>query len=103
MQSLSRSGLVRAQRGLHGGFSLAAPAVETTILQVINAVDPIRRFHECPLGLHGINLCPLHRKLDDAAQEIEATFGDTTVADLASVPFHLKPLCGFPNSSTIVS
>lgn len=103
MQNLSRGGLVKAQRGLHGGFMLAAPAAETTVLQVINAVDPIRRFHECPLGLHGIDLCPLHRKLDDAAQEIEATLGDTTVADLASVPLHQRPLCGFPNASSIVS
>lgn len=102
MQSLSRSGLVKAQRGLHGGFTLAAPAAETTVLQVINAVDPIRRFHDCPLGLHGINLCPLHRKLDDAAQKIETTFGDTTVGDLVHVPLHLKPLCGFPNSSAVV-
>jgi Rrf2 family protein len=103
MQNLSRSGLVNAQRGLHGGFTLAGPAAKTTILQVINAVDPIRRFHECPLGLHGIQLCPLHRKLDSAAQEIEASFGDTSVADLVSVPLDLKPLCSFPSSSTDVS
>lgn len=101
MQSLSRAGLVKAQRGLHGGFTLAAPATETTVLQVINIVDPLRRFHECPLGLHGINLCRLHRKLDEAAREIEATFGDTTVAELTGVPLHLKPVCGFPSSSIV--
>jgi Rrf2 family transcriptional regulator, nitric oxide-sensitive transcriptional repressor len=99
MQSLSRGGLVNAQRGLHGGFTLASAANQVTVLAVINAVDPIRRFHECPLGLHGINLCPLHRSLDDAAQAIERTFGDTTVADLINVPLHRKPLCGFPLSA----
>lgn len=103
MQSLSRAKLVRAQRGLHGGFTLAFPASEITVLKVLNAVDPIRRFHECPLGLHGINLCPLHRSLDDAAQAIERTFGDTTVADLINVPLHRKPLCGFPNNGTVSS
>ncbi len=96
MQGLSKSKLVNAQRGLHGGFVLAEAANELTLLQVINAVEPIRRYHECPLGLHGINLCPLHRKLDDAAQRIEETFGDTTVADLIDVPDHRKPLCSFP-------
>ncbi len=100
MQSLSRSRLVNAQRGLHGGFTLASGADEVTVLQVINAVDPIRRFHECPLGLHGIDLCPLHRSLDDAAQAIEATFGDTTVADLVNVPAYRKPLCAFPNQKS---
>ena len=96
MQGLSKAGMVHSQRGLHGGFLLADPADEVTLLAVINAVEPIRRFHECPLGLHGKNLCPLHRKLDDAAKMIEATFGDTTVADLNNVPRSRKPLCTFP-------
>ncbi|MFO1064223.1 MAG: Rrf2 family transcriptional regulator [Pirellulales bacterium] len=96
MQSLVKAKLVHAQRGIHGGFILAVPADELTVLRVINAVEPIRRFHECPLGLHGIHLCPLHRKLDDAAQAVESTFGDTTISDLVSVPKHRKPLCMFP-------
>lgn len=96
MQSLTKAGLVHSQRGLHGGFVLSIAADDLTVLQVINAVEPIRRFHECPLGLHGINLCPLHRKLDDAAQVIEETFGDTTIAELNRVPASRKPLCSFP-------
>ncbi len=96
MQGLSKAGMVHAQRGLHGGFVLADPADEVTVLEVINAVEPIRRFHQCPLGLHGDNLCPLHRKLDDAAKMIEETFGDTTVAELNNVPRSRKPLCSFP-------
>jgi len=98
MQGLCKAGLVKSQRGLHGGFVLTAPAKELTVLQVVNAVEPIRRFHECPLGLHGKHLCPLHRKLDDAAKSIEATFGDTTIADLNSVPKSRQPLCAFPNA-----
>lgn len=96
MQGLSKAGLVHAQRGLHGGFVLVDSADDVTILEVIEAVEPIRRYHECPLGLHGKNLCPLHRKLDDAAKSIEETFGSTTVADLNNVPRSRKPLCTFP-------
>lgn len=96
MQGLSKAGLVHAQRGLHGGFVLMRSADDLTVLEVINAVEPIRRFHECPLGLHGKNLCPLHRKLDDAAKTIEVSFASTTVADLNSVPRSRKPLCKFP-------
>ena len=98
MQTLSRAQLVHAQRGLHGGFVLERESEQLTVLEVVNAVDGIRRFHECPLGLHGIHLCPLHRSLDDAAQAIESTFGDTTIADLINVPKHRKPLCRFPNA-----
>ena len=97
MQSLSRARIVTARRGLRGGFELAYEPDELTVLEVVNIVDPVRRFHECPLGLHGINLCPLHRSLDDAAKAVEETFGDTTIADLIRVPRHRKPLCRFPS------
>lgn len=95
-QILGRAGLVNAQRGLRGGFTLAHETGKLTILEVINVADPVRRFHECPLGLHGIKLCPLHRGLDDAARAVEETFGDTTIADLLRVPRDRKPLCRFP-------
>lgn len=99
MQSLGRAGIVQAQRGLHGGFVLAIDPKKLTVLEVVSAVEPVRRIYECPLGLHGENLCPLHRKLDDAAKLIEQTFGDTTIADLNNVPRSRKPLCTFPHES----
>ncbi|HIF01603.1 MAG TPA: Rrf2 family transcriptional regulator [Planctomycetes bacterium] len=98
MQSLSRGRVVNSQRGLHGGFTLLTPPEELSVLEVINAVDPIQRFHECPLKIphHGPNLCPLHRSLDDAGQLLEQTFGDKTIASLLAVPRRRKPLCRFP-------
>ncbi|MFO0904950.1 MAG: Rrf2 family transcriptional regulator [Pirellulales bacterium] len=96
MQQLHRAGFVHAQRGPHGGFSLIKSADQVTVLEVVNAVDPMQRFESCPLGLHGIHLCPLHRKLDDAAQAVERAFGDTTIADLLNVPRQRRPLCRFP-------
>ena len=98
MQLLSRGRVVNSQRGLHGGFTLIKDPAELTVLEVINAVDPIQRFHECPLKIqtHGSELCPLHRKLDDAGQMLEESFGDTTIASLLSVPNRRKPLCRFP-------
>lgn len=96
MQSLSRARIVKAQRGLRGGFRLAHKPDDLTVLGIVNIIDPVRRFHECPLGLHGINLCPLHRSLDNAAKAVEETFGDTTIADLIRVPRNRKPLCRFP-------
>ncbi len=101
MQILSRNKLVLAQRGLRGGFRLAHEPKKLTVLEVVNTVDPVRRFYECPLGLHGIHLCPLHRSLDDAAKAVEDTFGDMTIADLIRVPAHRKPLCRFPISQQL--
>ena len=98
MQSLSRNRVVNSQRGLHGGFTLLTSPEELSMLEVINAVDPVQRFQECPLKIphHGPNLCPLHRSLDDAGQLLEQTFGGKTIASLLAVPKRRKPLCRFP-------
>jgi Rrf2 family protein len=98
MQNLSRGRIVHSQRGLKGGFRLTGDPADLTILAVINAVDPIRRYHQCPLGLpaHEFELCPLHTRLEDAGRMVEELFGGTTVAELLDVPRSRKPLCRFP-------
>ncbi len=105
MQSLCRAGLVKSQRGLNGGFKLANDARELSVLTVINAVDPIQRFAECPLGIesHGRRLCPLHHRLDQAAAMVEKAFGETMVAELLAVPRERRPLCRFPMEARAIS
>lgn len=105
MQGLSRAGVVKSQRGLNGGFTLAHDPLELSILAVVNAVDPIQRFPECPLGIpsHGRRLCPLHDRLDQAAAMVEKAFGDTKVGELLAVPRERRPLCRFPAVSQAVS
>jgi Rrf2 family nitric oxide-sensitive transcriptional repressor len=95
LQALSRGGIVKSQRGVGGGISLARPAEELTILEVVNAVEPIQRIRSCPLGLksHGVRLCPLHRRIDDAMATVEAAFGSTTLAEILAEPTHSPPLC----------
>jgi Rrf2 family protein len=94
LQALSRDGLVAAQRGRGGGFILRRPPGRITVLDVINAVDPLRRIEYCPLGLkaHGNTLCPLHRKLDDAIRTVEQAFASTTIAELLADPGPIRPL-----------
>jgi Rrf2 family protein len=95
LQALSRGGIVRSQRGVGGGIALARPAEELTILEVVNAVEPIQRIKTCPLGLksHGVRLCPLHRRIDDAMATVEAAFAGTTLAEILAEPTHSPPLC----------
>ena len=95
LQTLGRGGIVRSQRGLGGGFALAVSADQLTVLQVINAVDPMQRIKSCPLKLpaHGGALCPLHARLDAAVAMIEDVFGKCTIADLFDVPDAQTPLC----------
>ena len=84
LQSLAKAGVVIGQRGLHGGFTLTREPQDISVLEIINAVDPIQRIQRCPLGnpAHVESLCRLHRRLDDAIAMIESSFRDATVADL---------------------
>ncbi len=98
LQNLNQHDLVRSQRGVGGGIVLARPAVEVTILEVVNAVEPIARIRQCPLKLaaHGIRLCPLHERLDAALASVEEAFGATTLAELLADRNPSVPMCDFP-------
>jgi len=84
LQNLARAGIVSSQRGLNGGFTLARPPTELTLLEVVAAVEKSRRIGECPLAIpeHAVNLCPLHRRLDAAAEAVERLLHAATIADL---------------------
>lgn len=99
LQGLVQKGVVHSQRGVGGGMSLVKEPGDLTILEVVNAVDPIVRIKECPLGLvgHGVRLCPLHRRLDNALAMVEKAFRGTTLAEVLAEPTSSKPLCDFPN------
>lgn len=83
MRDLVVAGLVESQRGPNGGFILARPAAQIAILDIVNAVDPIKRITQCPMGNpKHIKLCALHRKLDGAIAQIEVVLRDTTLAEV---------------------
>ena len=88
LQELSRRGLVVSTAGRRGGFRLTRPAAKVSVLDVVNAVAPLERIRRCPLKLktHRAELCPLHRRLDEAIATMEKAFAETTIAELL-MPF----------------
>lgn len=94
LQSLKREGIVHSQRGIGGGVTLSRAASELTVLEVVEAVEPIQRITTCPLGLrqHGVRLCPLHRRLDNAMKSVADAFESTTVAEILAEPSKSIPL-----------
>jgi Rrf2 family nitric oxide-sensitive transcriptional repressor len=95
LQGLCQAHIVRSQRGLGGGIALVKDPAELTILDVVNAVEPVGRIRECPLGLkaHGVKLCPLHRRMDNALAMVEDAFRNTTLAEILAEPTTSRPLC----------
>src|SRR3954467_14203153 len=101
LQGLGRAGIVHSQRGSGGGMTLVKAAAELTMLEVINAVEPINRIKTCPLGLtaHGTRLCPLHKRMDEALATVEKAFSQTTLAEVLDEPSRSAPLCEFPTQT----
>ncbi|RMD66020.1 MAG: Rrf2 family transcriptional regulator [Planctomycetota bacterium] len=96
LQQLASAELIQGKRGVGGGYRLARPAAAIRLLDALNAVAPLQRIERCPLGLreHGANLCPLHRKMDEAIAAVIAVFEGVTLADIVNAPEGVSaPLC----------
>lgn len=88
LQQLVRADLAIGTRGLHGGYVLCREPATITVLEVVSAIEPVRRFDTCPLGAasHQGALCPLHRRLDALMAQAEHAFACTTLAEILSEP-----------------
>jgi Rrf2 family nitric oxide-sensitive transcriptional repressor len=95
LQSLAQASLITGRRGVGGGYKLASPAEEISLLDVVNAIDPVERITSCPLGLpdHGSNLCALHSCVDQAARQFIDKFESVRLSDLIAESNGSVPLC----------
>lgn len=71
--TLRRDGLLVSQRGVGGGFRLARPAEEITVLEVVQALDG--RIGEEASEAGGI--------WADGVEALRRVFGEATIADVA--------------------
>ena len=92
---LAKHEVVYSKKGLHGGYILEHMPENIPLLNVINAVDPIKYIKTCPLKLktHGTNLCRLHTRLNDSIGLVEKMFRTSTVGTILSDPTKSIPLC----------
>ncbi len=84
---LSLSGLVITHRGAGGGVSLARPASEISLLQVIEALDGPVQLNRCviePSACPRDSHCPVHHIWAKAQLELTGLLSETTFDDLVS-------------------
>lgn len=95
LQALARAGLVASIPGRSGGFLLALAPGDISLLDVVNAVEPVKRIETCPLRLrsHQTALCPLHRRLDQAAAAVEQAFASTSIEEVLNDTASVRALC----------
>jgi Rrf2 family protein len=94
LKDLVAAGLVVSRCGPRGGYELARPTDQITILNVVNAVGKLQRIRSCPLGLKShTSLCPLHAELDRAYEATERAFAAVTMKQLLESTSPIVPLC----------
>jgi len=86
-QALRRSGYIASRKGRNGGISLARPAQQIPVSDVVRAVEPnfelaecfaARSCNRCPLA----DGCPLKTALAAALDAFLARLAEVTLADL---------------------
>jgi len=101
LQDLVSAGLLRSRPGRGGGYELTKGARDVSILEVVNAVSPLERIRQCPLGLAThTSLCPLHAELDRAYAATEKAFAGVTMAQVLASTKGIVPLCESANSNS---
>lgn len=87
MRDLGAAGLVEARTGRAGGYRLARPASEITLLDVLAAADPEDDARRCvlrgiPCGLDG--RCAVHDVFDEARGALDERLAGTSLEELAA-------------------
>lgn len=83
LSALARQYLVQTKRGYCGGISLARPAEDISLLQIVEAVEGDRWLGECLLGMDlcdTITTCPTHNFWARIRREITEELRATTLA-----------------------
>lgn len=88
IRTLVRAGLIRTFRGSHGGVSLASPAAEITLREVVEAVDGPLIFNRCQLQPGGCHIdtgdtCMLHDFWLGLADDVQRQMAATNFEQLA--------------------
>jgi Rrf2 family protein len=88
---LQRQGLLLAHAGQHGGYTLARPARDISLLEVVEAVEGPLMSRECvlrdlPCGADGD--CVLHEAWNSAREALRTVLAQTPLASVTagSVP-----------------
>lgn len=85
LHELARDGVLSSSRGKHGGFQLAHPPEELSLLTVVQRFDRIAEERSCLLGrpqCSDRHACAAHWRWKAVSEQVSTFFRETTVADL---------------------
>ena len=97
LKDLAREGVLVSERGAHGGYRLAKPPGEVTVLQIIRALEGPVSLTACVDGTEGNcdveALCPMRGNWDRVNRAIRTALESVSLAEMAISPmrFDLPP------------
>lgn len=84
---LRRAGVLESRRGAHGGYCLAIPSEEVTVLDIAEILEGEIRTARCSAGgecyIDDAPPCSTGKVWDEARVALEAVFGRHSIAQLA--------------------
>ncbi len=90
LQTLAKNKLLKSTKGPNGGFILAKPAEEISLLNIIEIIDGLDLFNNCLIGLrtcsanaHSDVQCPIHYKYLPINKQLIDLFQNETIYSLA--------------------
>jgi FeS assembly SUF system regulator len=87
LKDLAREGVLESERGVHGGYRLARPPAEITVLQIIRALEGPVSLTACVDGSEGNcdveSLCPMRGNWDRVNSAIRTALAGVSLADMA--------------------
>ncbi len=81
---LARAGVLKSERGPHGGFQLAVPPGQLSLAQVTAPFEDVKTRH-CLLGRSqcgGAHACVAHERWSAVSTSLQQYFATTTISDL---------------------
>ena len=94
---LVKAGLLRSTRGPGGGYGLARPAAEISLLQIKEVFDGTDALDACAVGFDRCSddaPCPLHDFFKPLRQSIREYLEQTTLEDMAEATVRKRALLG---------
>src|SRR3954468_9151183 len=86
-QKLVRNGILKSAKGRGGGFTLAKPQHEITLIDIVEAIEGPQLLDACVVGLEKCNdqmPCSQHDLYKPIRQRLKDYLRTTTLADLAA-------------------
>jgi Rrf2 family protein len=87
LQRLVKVGLLRSHRGSSGGFQLAHPAAEVSLLDVIEAIEGPTHLNQCLISENACDrhaTCPAHPVWIEAQEQLVKVLSGVSLAEMAT-------------------